>query len=113
MSDEDNPKAVPAAAVLEASSAMLQKQLYAIFTTPTGGLGAVFAILMRILRIRSSLKKTVSCSRPVPCGLTTKSIGKVRAWSLCAPTREKMPLRSRNATRSTSAVPAVSRYGRG
>ncbi|QOL79360.1 YciI family protein [Pseudooceanicola spongiae] len=43
MTDHDNPKAVPVAAVLEASGAMLQKQLYAIFTTPTDGLGAVFA----------------------------------------------------------------------
>ncbi len=40
---DDNPKAVPAGAVLEASKGMLQKQLYAIFTTPTEGLGAVFA----------------------------------------------------------------------
>jgi uncharacterized protein YciI len=45
MSDEDNPTAVPAAAVLDASKAMLQKQLYAIFTTPTDGLGPVFANL--------------------------------------------------------------------
>lgn len=43
MSDAENPKSVPAGAVLEASAAMLQKQLYAIFTKPTDGLGAVFA----------------------------------------------------------------------
>lgn len=57
MSDEDNPKAVPAAAVLEASSAMLQKQLYAIFTTPTGGLGAVFANLDAHLAYQVELEK--------------------------------------------------------
>ncbi len=45
MSDDGNPKSVPAAAVIEASKAMLQKQLYAIFTTPTDGLGPVFANL--------------------------------------------------------------------
>lgn len=45
MNDEETPKAVPAAAVLDASKAMLQKQLYAIFTTPTNGLGPVFANL--------------------------------------------------------------------
>jgi len=45
MSDDGNPRSVPAAAVIEASSAMLQKQLYAIFTTPTDGLGPVFANL--------------------------------------------------------------------
>jgi hypothetical protein len=37
----ENDKAVPKAAVVEASSAMLQKQLYAIFTTPTAGIGPV------------------------------------------------------------------------
>ena len=34
-------KAVPKAAVMEASAAMLQKQLYAIFTTPADGIGPV------------------------------------------------------------------------
>jgi uncharacterized protein YciI len=42
MSD-DSPKSVPVASVLEASKEMLQRQLYAIFTTPTNGLGPVFA----------------------------------------------------------------------
>lgn len=57
MSDEDNPKAVPAAAVREASSAMLQKQLYAIFTTPTDGLGAVFGNLDAHLAYQMQLEK--------------------------------------------------------
>lgn len=41
MSGADDLTAVPVAAVMEASSAMLQKQLYAIFTRPVSGLGAV------------------------------------------------------------------------
>ncbi|WP_323766876.1 YciI family protein [Antarctobacter sp.] len=57
MSEADNPKAVPAAAVREASSAMLQKQLYAIFTTPTDGLGAVFANLEAHLAFQVGLEK--------------------------------------------------------
>lgn len=57
MSDQDNPKSVPAAAVREASSAMLQKQLYAIFTTPTDGLGAVFANLEAHLAFQVQLEK--------------------------------------------------------
>lgn len=57
MSDADNPKAVSAAAVREASSAMLQKQLYAIFTTPTDGLGAVFANLEAHLAFQVGLEK--------------------------------------------------------
>lgn len=43
MSQDENPKSVPVAAVLDASRGMLQKQLYAIFTTPVDGLGPVFA----------------------------------------------------------------------
>ena len=39
--DAANMQSVPAAAVLDASKEMLQKQLYAIFTTPTKGLEAV------------------------------------------------------------------------
>ncbi|MFT6089079.1 YciI family protein [Sulfitobacter sp.] len=57
MSEVDNPKAVPAAAVREASSAMLQKQLYAIFTTPTDGLGAVFANLEAHLAFQVGLER--------------------------------------------------------
>lgn len=57
MSEVDNPKAVPSAAVREASSAMLQKQLYAIFTTPTDGLGAVFANLEAHLAFQVGLER--------------------------------------------------------
>lgn len=35
------PHALPVAAVMDASSAMLQKQLYAIFTTPVNGIGPI------------------------------------------------------------------------
>lgn len=57
MSDQDNPTSVPAAAVREASGAMLQKQLYAIFTTPTDGLGAVFANLDDHLAFQMQLEQ--------------------------------------------------------
>lgn len=56
MSEEDNPRSVPAAAILEASGAMLQKQLYAIFTEPTDGLGAVFANIEAHLEFQVSLE---------------------------------------------------------
>ena len=56
MSDEENPRSVPAGAVLEASAAMLQKQLYAIFTKPTDGLGAVFANLEAHLAFQVQLE---------------------------------------------------------
>ncbi|WP_439154305.1 YciI family protein [Yoonia sp.] len=57
MSGQDNPKSVPAAAVREASGAMLQKQLYVIFTTPTDGLGPVFANLDDHLAFQMGLEK--------------------------------------------------------
>lgn len=57
MSDADNPKSVPAAAVREASAAMLQKQLYAVFTTPTDGLGPVFAKIEEHLRFQVELER--------------------------------------------------------
>lgn len=57
MSEVDNPKAVPAADVREASSGMLQQQLYAVFTTPTDGLGAVFANLVAHLEFQVGLEK--------------------------------------------------------
>lgn len=57
MSEEDNPTAVPAAAVRDASKAMLQKQLYAIFTTPTDGLGPVFANLEDHLSFQVQLEQ--------------------------------------------------------
>ncbi|MEZ5666014.1 MAG: YciI family protein [Alphaproteobacteria bacterium] len=57
MSDADNPKAVPVAAVLEASKAMLQKQLFVIFTTPTDGLGPVFANIEAHLDFQVGLER--------------------------------------------------------
>ncbi|MEW9922200.1 YciI family protein [Marimonas sp. MJW-29] len=54
---EDNPKSVPAAAVLEASKGMLQRQLFAIFTTPTDGLGHVFANIEEHLQFQVQLEK--------------------------------------------------------
>ncbi len=54
---EDNPKSVPAAAVLEASKEMLQLQLFAIFTTPTNGLGPVFAVIEEHLKFQVQLEK--------------------------------------------------------
>lgn len=54
---EDNPKSVPVAAVLEASKGMLQKQLFAIFTTPVDGLGAVFANMEEHLAFQVQLEK--------------------------------------------------------
>ena len=55
MSDE-NPKSVPAEAVLEASKGMLQKQLFAVFTTPTDGLGPVFANMEEHLKFQAQLE---------------------------------------------------------
>ncbi|MBP1845774.1 uncharacterized protein YciI [Rhizobium petrolearium] len=57
MSAEDNPTAVPVGAVLEASKAMLQKQLYAIFTQPVNGLGPVFANMEEHLNFQIGLEK--------------------------------------------------------
>ena len=56
MSD-DNPRRVPAAAVREASAAMLQKQLYAIFTEPVDGLGPVFANIDDHLAFQMELER--------------------------------------------------------
>lgn len=53
----DNPNSVPASAVREASGAMLQKQLYAVFTTPTDGLGSVFAQLDAHLAFQTGLER--------------------------------------------------------
>lgn len=52
----DNPRSVAAADVREASKTMLQKQLYAIFTTPTDGLGPVFANLDEHLAFQTRLE---------------------------------------------------------
>ncbi|MGB3408442.1 MAG: YciI family protein [Jannaschia sp.] len=56
MSD-DNPGTVPAAAVLEASKGMLQKQLFAIFTSPVDGLGPIFATMEAHLAFQVGLER--------------------------------------------------------
>ena len=48
---------VPAGDVKEASKAMLQKQLYAIFTTPVNGMGPVFDTLEAHLAFQVRLEK--------------------------------------------------------
>lgn len=53
---EDNPVSVPAGAVLEASKRMLQKQLFAIFTRPVDGLGAVLANMEAHLQFQVRLE---------------------------------------------------------
>ena len=53
----DNPTSVPAEDVRKASAEMLQKQLYAIFTTPTDGMGPVFANLDAHLNFQVSLER--------------------------------------------------------
>lgn len=57
MSDQENPKSIPASGVLEASQGMLQKQLYAIFTTPTDGLGRVLANIEDHLKFQVELER--------------------------------------------------------
>ena len=57
MNDQDNPAAVPAAAVLDASKGMLQKQLYAIFTRPVDGPGPVFANIEEHLKFQVELER--------------------------------------------------------
>lgn len=53
----ENAGAVPKAAVVEASAAMLQKQLYAIFTTPTAGIGPVLENLEPHLQFQVGLEE--------------------------------------------------------
>lgn len=48
---------IPVEGVMEASSAMLQKQLYAIFTKPAGGIEPVLAIMEEHLAFQVSLEK--------------------------------------------------------
>jgi uncharacterized protein YciI len=57
MAVEDNPVAIPVAAVMAASSAMLQKQLYAIFTRPVNGLGQILAGMEEHLEFQVSLER--------------------------------------------------------
>ncbi len=55
--DETPPKALPKAAVMEASAAMLQKQLYAVFTTPTTDLGPVLDTMEAHLEFQVALER--------------------------------------------------------
>ena len=57
MSAEEIVTAVPVAAVMEASKAMLQKQLFAIFTRPVNGMGPVFAHLEQHLQFQVGLER--------------------------------------------------------
>ncbi len=57
MPENEAPVALPVAAVKQASAAMLQKQLYAIFTTPVNGLGPVLANLEEHLAFQVKLEK--------------------------------------------------------
>jgi uncharacterized protein YciI len=49
--------AIPVKDVMQASSQMLQKQLYAIFTTPTGGIEPILANMEEHLAFQVSLEK--------------------------------------------------------
>ena len=49
--------AIPVKDVMQASSEMLQKQLYAIFTTPTGGIEPVLANMEEHLAFQVALEK--------------------------------------------------------
>jgi uncharacterized protein YciI len=51
------PKALPVAAVMEASKSMLQRQLYAIVTRPVNGLGPVLANLEDHLAFQDGLEE--------------------------------------------------------
>lgn len=57
MSGAEDLTAIPVAAVMEASSAMLQKQLYAIFTRPVRGLGVVLEQMESHLAFQVSLER--------------------------------------------------------
>ena len=52
-----NPAGVPVADVKAASKTMLQKQLYAIMTSPTDGIGPVLANLEEHLAFQMSLER--------------------------------------------------------
>lgn len=56
MSDETSFTSVPKAGVMEASKAMLQQQLYAVFTRPVNGLGPVMACLEEHLQFQMQLE---------------------------------------------------------
>jgi uncharacterized protein len=56
MAADSKQTALPVAAVMEASAAMLQKQLYAIFTTPVDGIGPVLENLEDHLAFQMQLE---------------------------------------------------------
>ncbi len=51
------PDTIAASDVLNASKGMLQKQLYAIFTEPTSGMGPVLEVLEKHLQFQVGLEK--------------------------------------------------------
>jgi len=57
MSADDNPKSVSVKDVMAASGAMLQKQLFAIFTSPVDGLGPIFANIEEHLKFQVELER--------------------------------------------------------
>lgn len=57
MSKDESIKSVPVAGVMEASRAMLQKQLYAILTKPVNGMGPVFEHLEEHLQFQVGLER--------------------------------------------------------
>lgn len=57
MADNDKQKSLPVAAVMDASADMLQKQLYAIFTTPVDGIGPILENLEDHLAFQMQLEK--------------------------------------------------------
>ncbi len=76
MSNE-NPNSVPIEAVLEASKEMLQKQLYAIFTVPTNGLGPIFTVIEEHLKFQVELEKE---STMYAAGPMWTDAGRATAW---------------------------------
>ncbi len=57
MSADHNPQSVPMKDVMAASGAMLQKQLFAIFTSPVDGLGPIFANIEEHLKFQVELER--------------------------------------------------------
>lgn len=56
MNDSAGPKSLPVGDIIEASKAMLQKQLYVIVTKPVNGLGPVLACLEEHLAFQVALE---------------------------------------------------------
>ncbi len=57
MAGQEAPDALPVAAVMDASAAMLQKQLYAIFTTPVNGIAPVLENMEEHLAFQVGLER--------------------------------------------------------